>query len=344
MMRLKPLYVALLVVAALLTMHDAHAQHAGAVARMGFGARGIALSNALSADVSGHASPYYNPALAPFVTGQNLEASVALMSFDRQLQFLQFATPMRPRAGIAAGLVHATVGGIDGRDSNGYHTEDYSTSEYGLFLAFGTRIGNRLSAGLGLQIFRADYFETLGAVNSIGIDIGLTASLTEQLQLGFVIDDVLAGYSWDTSDIYGTGGRRTSDRFPTRLRLGASYQLPQQRLRLLAEYESRFASRENRSTTVRVVGGEPVETWESEQLTLHDGFVRTGLEWTPRDAFAVRAGVDRMGQDGFSSARPSAGFMVEQPVGTLVVRGEYGFVMEPYDGGPMHLVSLRIFL
>ncbi len=326
------------------TAQQAAGQNAGTVARMGFGARGIGLGNAMAADLSGHASPFYNPALAPYVTAQNLEASVALMSFDRQMQFLQFSAPMRPRAGIAAGLIHAGVGNIDGRDANGYHTQDYSTNEYALFLAFGTRITERITAGLGLQVFRADYFETLRAVNSIGIDIGLAARLTDDLHLGLVIDDLLARYSWDTSAMYGTGGRSTSDRFPRRIRVGGSYNVAPQAIRLLVEYEARFTSRETRWNVVTLFGGEPVEGIESERLTLDGGFFRAGIEWTPREAFAVRAGVDRMGQDGFTSARPSAGFMIEQPVGTLLVRAEYGMVMEPYDAGLAHLISLRVFL
>ncbi len=323
---------------------DALSQNAGVVARMGFGARGISLGNALAADFSGHASPFYNPALAPLVTAQNLEASTALMSFDRQLQFLQFSTPMRPRAGIAAGLVHAGVSNIDGRDANGYHTMDHSTNEYAAFLVFGTRLTERISAGFGLQVFRADYYESLKAVNTIGIDIGVAARVTDHLHLGLVLDDLLARYSWDTSGMYGTGGRTTSDRFPRRLRIGGAYHLPRQQVRILAEYESRLTSREHRYPIVRVFSGEPVEGSESERLLLDDGFFRAGLEWTPREEFALRAGVDRVGQDGFESARPSAGFMIEQPVGTLVVRGEYGMVIEPYDAGMAHLISLRVFL
>lgn len=323
---------------------EVSAQNAGSVARMGFGARGISLGNAMAADFSGHASPFYNPALAPFITGQNMEASTALMSFDRRLQFLQFSAPMRPRAGVAAGVIHAGVGNIDGRDSHGYHTQEYSTNEYAAFLVFGTRIFDRVTAGFGLQVFRADYFETLGAINTIGIDIGLAAQVTDRLHVGLVLDDLLATYSWDTSGMYGTGGRTTSDRFPRRIRIGGAFEMPQRHVRLLAEYEGRFTSREHRSAVLRVFSGEPVEGTESERLTLDDGFFRAGIEWTPREALAVRAGIDRLGQDGFESARPSAGFMIEQPVGSLIVRGEYGMVIEPYDAGLAHLITLRVFL
>ena len=198
---------------------------AGVFSRMGFGARGIGMSNALVADVAGGASAYYNPALAPFAPQQRLSGTVALMTLDRQLQYLEFATPLRPQAGVAAGLIHAGVTGIDGRDASGYHTEDYSTDEFAFFLAFGTRLGERLSAGVSLQVFRADYFEEVTASNSIGIDLGVTYGVTEALSLGLVVDDLLAQYNWDTSGAFGEGGKTTRDNFPTRYRVGAAYEL-----------------------------------------------------------------------------------------------------------------------
>lgn len=321
----------------------AHGQSAGAFARMGFGARGVALGNALAADAFGDASPYYNPALAPSATGQNLEASAALLSFDRELQFLQFATPIEPSAGIAAGLIHAGVSDIDGRDNSGFHTRDYSTDEFAFFLAFGTRLSGRFTAGVGLQLFRSDLVEQLEAVHSIGVDLGVTADVTEQLKLGLAVDDLLARYSWDTSDLYGSAGASTSDRFPVRLRLGASYLLMGGRAQLLAEYESRFLDLEYRVRSVELVGGGPSETSTSERATRHEAGLRFGAEYLLSDVLTLRGGVDRVGR-AVSGTSPSAGFMIEQPVGPLGVRGEYAFMLEPHDTGAMHLITLRIFL
>jgi hypothetical protein len=324
---------------------DAFAQAAGAFARMGFGARGIAMSNALVADAFGHASPYYNPALAPFITRQNLEASAAFLTLDRELQFLQLSTPLRPRAGIAAGLIHAGVSGIDGRDDSGYHTGEYATDEFAFFLAFGVRAGRRVTAGLGLQLFQADYFEDLGAARSIGLDVGLSVQASEALRLGLAVDDLLASYGWDTSDLYGSAGRSTTDRFPARLRLGAAFRLPGRPMLLTAEYESRFTPAEVRRRDVEVVGDRPQEDFfTSEDLLFHDSTLRLGAEYQPVEAFAVRAGVDRLGTGALGGARPSAGFMVEQGLGPLVARAEYAFVLEPYALGTMHLLTLRVFL
>ncbi len=336
--------LALLLFASFGEVREAYGQAAGAFARMGFGARGIAMSNALVADAFADGAPYYNPALSPFASGQSLEASAALLSLDRELQFLQFSTPLEPSAGIAAGLIHAGVSNIDGRDNSGYHTRDYSTDEFAFFLAFGTHLTSRMTAGVGLQLFRADYFDELEPVHSIGIDLGLTYLVTDDLRLGVAVDELLARYSWDTSDLYGSAGRTTSDRFPVRMRFGGAYRLMDGRAQVTAEYESRIASSEHRVRSVEIVGDAPLEVIESEYSSMYSGRLRVGAEYRLSDEFALRGGVDRIGADALEGVTPSAGFMVEQPVGPLRARGEYAFVLEPYSAGAMHLITLRIFL
>jgi hypothetical protein len=325
-------------------MTDACAQAAGAFARMGFGARGIAMSNALVADAFADGAPYYNPALAPFASGQSIEASTALLSLDRELQFLQFATVLAPSAGIAAGLIHAGVAEIDGRDNSGYHTQDYSIDEFAFFLAFGTHISPRLTAGVGLQLFRANFYEELEPVNSLGIDAGLTYLLSENMRLGLAVDDLLASYSWDTSDLYGSEGATTSDHFPVRVRFGGAFRFLDDRAQLTGEYESQITSSEHRTRNVEVVGDRPQEVVTSTRSRVHDSVFRLGGEWVLTDIFTLRAGLDRIGTDHFAGMTPTGGFKVDQPVGPLLARAEYAFMLEPYGVSAMHLITLRIFL
>ncbi|QXD17255.1 PorV/PorQ family protein [Rhodocaloribacter litoris] len=320
-----------------------YGQAAGAFARIGFGARGVALGNALVADGFGEASPYYNPALAPFTARQNIELSAALLRFDRELQHVQFAAPLRPRAGIALGLIHAGVSNIDGRDGSGFHTGTLSVDEFALFMAFGLRVTERITAGAGLQFFRTDLFDGLQPVNSIGLDLGLTVQVSEALHLGFVVDDLLARYSFNTSSALGSQGGTTSDRFPLRLRLGGAYRLLDGRMTLLAEYESRITSMERRTPRVELSDGIPRAVTERERLDIHENRLRFGGEYRPAPAFAVRGGVERLGTGALEGARPTAGFMVEQPVGELVARAEYTVGLEPFAEGTLHLLTLRVF-
>jgi hypothetical protein len=315
----------------------------GSFARNGFDARGIAMGNALLADLSGEASPYYNPALAPYHSGQNLSASVAFMSMDRELQFLQFATPIRPSAGVALGLIHAGVSNIDGRDASGYRTETLSTDEFALFLAFGNRFGERLSAGAALKLYRADLFDTVDAPITLGVDAGLTYEVNTALHVGLVINDLLARYAWDTSSAF-EGGRATTDRFPVRVRIGGMYRLLDDRLHVMAEYESRFTERQQRIRVPATAGASVSTAFETESLLLHGSRLRVGASYRFVDILTVRGGLNRIGVGDLEGLRPSAGFGVQQPLGNLDVRAAYAVVLEPYVRDGMHLLSLQIFL
>ena len=81
----------------------ASAQGAGVFARMGMGARSLALP-AQAADRSGLASPYFNPALTPFQPSQGIELSSGILAYDRSFSSVQVAAPLKPKSGFAAGV------------------------------------------------------------------------------------------------------------------------------------------------------------------------------------------------------------------------------------------------
>ena len=56
----------------------------GSFSRMGFGARGMAMGNAMSAVASGDLISYYNPALSVFLTGNLFTSSLSTLSLDRK--------------------------------------------------------------------------------------------------------------------------------------------------------------------------------------------------------------------------------------------------------------------
>jgi hypothetical protein len=320
----------------------AMAQSAGEFSRIGFGARGIALGNALAADAMGPASPYYNPALAPFAKQQSLDISIAALSFDRSLQFIQLASPMQ-KAGIAFGLIHSSVGKIDGRDNSGFHTRDLSIDEYQGFLAFGIRFTDKFSGGLDFQLFRTDLFDTLEPAVSIAIDIGWNYRVSETLSLAFVVDDLLGRYTWKTGGVNGGEGKTTTDYFPTRLRLGVAKSLSNGALLIVGEIESRTLKVESVSSRVDVFDSRPVEGTNRDSLTLHEIRARIGAEYFLVPQFVLRAGLEQLGSEILSGFRPSAGFMVSQDVGSLKSRFEYTFAREVEASGSMHVFALLLF-
>ena len=313
---------------------------AGAFARLGFGARGMAMGNALTASTGANTSPYYNPALAPTADGQRLAASAAILSFDRELQFLEFTTPIGPSAGIAIGLIHGGVSDIDGRDVNGIRTQTLSTDEFGVFLAFGNRFADRLSVGATLKIYQSSLDDVIDEARSFGLDLGTRVTVTEALHVGASVSDLLAKYEWGQSG----GGRTNTDYFPTRVRAGVEYTLLDDRLQLVGEYESRFTRRDERQRVVVPTTRGPQTQFRTETLLLHDARTRLGASYQLHEILNVRAGLDRIGVDGTDGLRPTAGFGLDESVGNLDVTVGYALALEPYVRNTIHLFSLGIFL
>lgn len=323
--------------------HSARGQDtgAGAFSRLGFGARGIAAGNALVADPSSDVSPYYNPALLPAASGQRVSASAALLTFDREMQFLEFTTPLGPTAGVGVNLIHAGINDIDGRNRDGYRTRTFSTEEYALSLAFGNRFAERLSLGATLTLYQADLVPRIEPVRSLGITVGVGIQATEQLYVAGTVRDLLAKYEWDASAV---GGRAHTDRFPVQGRLGVSYSLREERLRLLAEIESRFTPRDRRTREILVTAGGPEQRARTEAFLLHDLRSRIGISYRPVDILTIRTGLDRLGVDTVSGLRPSAGFGVQQTLGELELRLSYAVALEPYVRTAMNVGTLELFL
>jgi len=301
------------------------------------------MGNAVGADVFSGTSPYYNPAMAPLSKGQHLAASVATLSFDRSLQFLQLGAPLQQRAGFAIGIIHAAVSNIDGRDNSGFHTRKLTTDEYAGFLSFGLRLSERVSGGINLQMFRTDLFDGLTPARSVGVDIGIAVRLKENWGTALVIDDMLARYTWDSSDIGGSG-RKITDYFPRRLRLGVTNRRLNESLLLAAEIESRTTLVDTHGFNTRILGDSPAEVREDQELKLRETRFRMGAEYLPAEGFAFRGGIEQLGSDMLDSVRPSVGFMAEQPLGELIIRAEYTFGYEARAAGSMHLISFKLFL
>ena len=335
---------AMLLLLVLLLPGLSSAQSAAPFTRMGFGARGIALGNAGVADGFGSGSPYYNPALAPMTSRQTLGGTVAVLSMDRRLEFLQFATPLAPRAGVAAGLIHAGVSQIDGRDNSGYHTDSYATDEYAFFLAFGIRLSEEISIGTNVQVYRSDHFEELDPVIGLGIDLGAHWRASKHLQVGLAIDDLLARYSWDTSPLYGQQGRTNTDVFPKRLRLGAAYALEKAGVELFAEAAASMRTADERRPIVDTFKGRPFESVESEEQTLYNLRFRMGAAYRIAAPIALRLGVDRLGAEPVGQTMPTAGFMLSHSLGRLDLQADYAVAFVPYAGSAMHFMALKVFL
>ena len=313
----------------------------GAFSRMGADARGIAMGNALVADATADVSPYYNPALMPNATQERASASAALMAFDRQLQSLEFTTPVGPTAGVGVGLIHGGVGNIDGRNADGERTETLSTDEFAVALSFGNRFLERFSVGVRFTVYQAEVIPDTSPVRGVGVDLGATVRVTSRLKLGGSVNDLLAKYEWNTGSV---GGRSSTDHFPVRVLLGGSYEVLLDRLHVVAELESRYQPLDRTVERVEDTSTGPRTVRRTEEVLLQSFRGRMGIEYRPLDILSMRAGVDRLGVDGIDGLRPGAGFGLRQTIGELGLRVSYGVAVEPHVRTFINMGTIELFL
>jgi hypothetical protein len=185
----------------------------GAFSRMGFGARGMAMGNAMSAVMSGDIIGYYNPALLSYAASRNGSASFGFLSLDRKLNFLQYTQPLPPMAGLSFGIINSGVSNIDGRDSDGEPTGPLKTSENQVNFGFSARLKNGLSFGLSFKLYYYQLYADLVST-TIGLDLGALYRVNEEIAVSLVVRDINSKYKWDSGKLYGQSGSTTQDNFP----------------------------------------------------------------------------------------------------------------------------------
>ncbi|HLP14827.1 MAG TPA: hypothetical protein VK470_01135 [Bacteroidota bacterium] len=298
---------------------SAHAQlagTAGSFARMGFGARGMGMANAMTAVTTSEIAGYYNPAATPFQTSRTAMLSYGILSLDRSLNTLVYTQSIKPNAGVSVSIINAGVKNIDGRDGDGFHTEDYSVSENQFALSFGIRPSPKVAIGVSPKIYYSRLFKDVSS-SSFGVDLGLIYTASDRLTFGLAVRDVMSKYKWDTSTLYGQQGNTTIDKFPSLRILGASYVIGNGFGLVSAEIES-----SNKSTTI----------------------VRLGAEANLAEIFTIRAGLDRWNLKDSKQAAPTFGFTLRTVTGDIRPALHYAYVIESYNYFAMHILSLSASL
>ena len=286
---------------------------AGAYTRLGFGARGMGMGNAMTAVTTGAIQTYYNPSLAAFSDGRYASATFSFLSFDRSLNFLSYTQDLKPSAGISLGLINSGTTNIDGRDADGNPTGPLSTIEDEFYLAFALRPAPRFSLGVSVKLYYGKLYDQVSNT-TVGFDLGATYLVTPAITLAGVIQDINTKYSWDTTPIYDVNGMTTVDDFPTLRRIGVSYSTPEKNGVLSVEFEN---------------------SSEGENL------MRFGAEYYFLENFGIRAGLDQwVFNDETAGAKPTFGFTVKSSFGGWTPVLSYAFVVEPYSSAGEHIITI----
>lgn len=305
---------------AVISQFTAHSQStdltaglAGVPFRLGSSARGISMGNAMSSVQFGDVEAMNNPAVVPFASTRSATVSFGLLTLDRHLNVAGYAQSLPPSAGFALLLVNAGVGTIDGRDRDGLHTEDYSTSENEVLFAFGLKPANDFSIGLGVKLLYYKLFEGIKST-TVGFDLGVLYVISPDVTISGSMLDLNSKYKWDTSALYGLQGTTTTDYFPTRKRVGICFSPGSHKLILSGEFE----------------------------VISSLSFFRVGSELEVLDGLSVRAGIDQISSAGVVTAKPSFGFSLGKSMGSWEPLINYAYVLEPYAPSGYHVVGLTV--
>ncbi|MBL0176820.1 MAG: hypothetical protein IPP94_16420 [Ignavibacteria bacterium] len=287
--------------AVLLCAGDARAQlggTAGAFTRLGFGARGQGMGNAMSSVTTGIISSHYNPALTPFQKDHVLYGNYGILSLDRKLNQISYTQSITLRrkgaqkfagdpdaqsiAGVSAGWINAGDADIQGYDSDGFKTEKLGVFENQFFLNFGNRFSERFSAGFNVKFYYSGLYDGVTSAG-FGLDLGALYIVTDRLTVSFVAQEILTKYKWDTGSLYGAErGKTTENPFARIFRAGGAYR-------------------------VDVLEGALV----AAEAELYDGktvLARAGAEVQLVEQLALRAGVERIAfTDNGVDPRPTFG-------------------------------------
>jgi hypothetical protein len=284
----------------------------GAFTRMGFGARGMGMGNAMAAVQNGELTGFYNPAATLSQRYRIVSMSYGLLSLDRSHNALSFTQPIDSNAAVSFGVLNAGVGNIDGRDVDGFHTENYSTSENMFSLSFALKI-RKITFGITTKIFYYRLFEEISS-STLGIDFGALYPLSDQITIAAAYRDVNSKYKWETTDLYGQMGNSTTEDFPARKIVGISYAFSRNAGVISLEYEN--------ASSVSIL--------------------RVGGEYSPVDAITFRAGIDGWNLDDSQQAHPSFGLTVRPGIEIWNPSLTYAYIVEPYRLFAIHVISLSV--
>ncbi len=294
----------------------------GAFTRMGFGARGIGMGNAMSAVTEGNLVSYYNPALSVFQEGNSFQTSYTFLSLDRSLNFLSFTRRFDPggkksrSAGISAGIINSAVSKIDGRDNQGLQTGDLTTSENQFFVGLGKRFSEHFAVGIEAKFYYYKLYESVSS-SGVGVDIGALYKIDDQWNVSLGVTDLNSAYKWDTGPLYGTdGGGTSTNKFPVLKKLGVSYS--NKEIGLLAALEI-------------------------ENSNAETNIIRAGAEYNIYEGLFLRAGIDQFNiSNSDFLPKPAAGFSYSRNIDGFTVGVDYAFMVEQYSPQDRHVVGINV--
>lgn len=287
---------------------------AGSYSRLGTSAFSVSVGNAVMSNAKYISNGIANPALLPFMNKTNISATTNFLSLDRKLFNFGFSKNIKPSAGFGITAIVSSTNKIDGRDNDGFHTEDYSITEQQYILSFGNKIGKNFSVGMNAKIFYAKLFEELTST-TVGFDFGTLYKINSTTFVAFVIKDINSSYKWDTSNLYNESGNSTDNIFPTL---------------------------NNFSITKLFLDEKLIVSAEVEKSSLIKNYIfRTGASFEINKILKLQTGFDRIIFEKNNYLTFSGGFIINFEDFVKDLSLEYSFGNEPFNLFSRHVLTIN---
>lgn len=294
----------------------------GSTARLGQGARALAMGQAYSAVSDDASSLFYNTGALAQVRSPEVGFAWRVMpDLDRRQGYANAVLPLREQASIGVSWVYSGVGDIVERNTQGVAGETFSFSENFFTLAFAKQFGRVIMLGGGVHYVQQSLFDV--SAGSVGLSVGMHARFDresrrpysdalQRLTVGAAVGHAGISLRFDSGEYYEPRGQGTgtvsNETFPVVVRLGSAY---------------RFLARRNLLLALE-------GTWVEHQ---HARFY-AGTEWGLSEHLLLRAGL--------ADLCPSAGFGLRQPWGGRMISLDYAFVSNPTGVSSDHVISLGV--
>lgn len=173
------------------------------------GAKAAGLGSAFTAVASDVSAIYWNPGCLARMKGSELGLMRTELYGDTRLDFLGYAQATRAgNFGIAA--TYLTQQGIQGRDSQGRRTSDFTASDLAMMLNY-SRLVKSVGLGVNLKYIRQRIADA--SASGLALDLGASYRPMSKVRLGFAVQHL------------GPGMKFTNERFslPLTVSAGAGY-------------------------------------------------------------------------------------------------------------------------
>jgi hypothetical protein len=319
--------------------------YAGASFGLGYGPRGMAISNAMAASTFEGIYPYYNPALAAFkATGNQVDLSVSSLSFDRVYQTFSSTFQLPTNAGLSIGLIKSGVKAFDERSVSGYPLGNFDIAEYQLINSFGLRFSERFWGGISFKLSYANYNKEISPSTALGIDIGILYRFGNYLNFAFTVQDFFANYTWNSGELYNqTQSRNVINNFPITIKWAFSYQRDKYAIQTEYELQSVEYEYENKELFIDD-NGFPNQINQLMTTTNSSGTYKFGATWNMHERFTLRSGYRIIESNTSNKGLLSFGFSTHLPIEKFSPSIDYAFVKEPNGISNIHVFALRLHL